>query len=101
MIRGLGEKLKEERMRLRLTQVQLARRLGVDASTISLYETGGTTPPSDVLVKLAAIFDVSLDYLMNLEKKRTLCVEGLENHQIDALKVMAQELRAYNELKNK
>jgi transcriptional regulator with XRE-family HTH domain len=52
--------LREERG---LSQRALAKHLEVSSSTIAKYEAGVHTPPLAVLVRLAAILDVSLDQL--------------------------------------
>jgi transcriptional regulator with XRE-family HTH domain len=52
--------LREERG---LSQRALAQHLHVSSSTIAKYEAGVHTPPLSVLVRLAAILDVSLDQL--------------------------------------
>jgi transcriptional regulator with XRE-family HTH domain len=52
--------LREERG---LSQRALAQHLQVSSSTIAKYEAGVHTPPLAVLVRLAAILDVSLDQL--------------------------------------
>lgn len=101
MVYGMGEKIRAERNRMRLTQTQLATRIGVERTMVSLYESGGSTPPSDVLAKLAAALQVSADYLLGLSKQQTMNVDGLENHQVDVLKALANELRDANRYKNR
>lgn len=50
--------------RYRRNRVALAEQAHVSPSAISQYVCGRATPSLDVLVKLAEIFDVSLDYLV-------------------------------------
>ena len=47
-------------------QSDMARRLWVSQSTYSGYETGKIQVPVDTLLKLADIYDVSMDYLVGL-----------------------------------
>ncbi|HCH92729.1 MAG TPA: XRE family transcriptional regulator [Clostridiales bacterium] len=47
-----------------LSQVGLAKELGVDCSTIAKYETGDRLPDVVMLCKLASFFGVSTDYLL-------------------------------------
>ena len=51
-------------------QSDMARRLGVSQSTSSGYETGKIQVPVDTLLKLADIYDVSMDYLMGRTDER-------------------------------
>lgn len=52
----MGEKIKERREAAGMSQKQLAAMIGVDASTISLWENDLTNPKMGNLVKLAEIF---------------------------------------------
>jgi len=56
--------LKELRIKMDLTQKQIADSLKIDRSTYSYYESGKTCPPLDSLKRLAMIFSVSLDDLL-------------------------------------
>lgn len=58
-----SERIKEERKRRKLTQEDIAEQLGITRSAYTLYETGKTQPSLETAVKLADIFQVSLDYL--------------------------------------
>lgn len=61
-------KLKELRQNNRWSQGQLAKKLDVDPQRISRYERGLITPTTEVIVKIASVFGVSLDYLLREEK---------------------------------
>jgi len=56
-------KLREIRKRRRLTQMELARRAGLDQSQISKIERGLINPSLRTVVHLARILDVTLDEL--------------------------------------
>ena len=47
-----------------LTQVNLAKMLGCSQTTYSRYETGYMSVPNDILIKLADIYNVSVDYIL-------------------------------------
>lgn len=57
-------KIKEQRVQLRLSQAELAKRVGVSRSTIAMWETGGSQPDNDALRRIADILGVSTDYLL-------------------------------------
>ncbi len=67
-----NERLRELREEHDLTQSQLAHKLGLNYKTIYRYENGICEPNLSILVKLAKMYDVSIDYLCNLSdiKKR-------------------------------
>jgi transcriptional regulator with XRE-family HTH domain len=91
-----GEKLKNLRKGLNLTQQQLAERVGVAKSVISYYESGDRYPSYDVLCKLARTFHVTTDYLLDVEKKRILDVSDLLEDDIAVLQTVADALRNKN-----
>lgn len=61
----LGDRIKELRTELGLSQTELAQRVGTgDARQISRYENGRITPSLDAIARIAQALDVSLDYLV-------------------------------------
>lgn len=58
-----GAKLKTCRKSRGLTQKVTAQRIGVSHRAYQHYETGDRTPPLETLIKLAEIFDTTLDEL--------------------------------------
>lgn len=46
------------------SQAELARRIGVSASAIGMYEQGRREPSLDIVVQLARVFGVTTDYLL-------------------------------------
>lgn len=55
------------RERTGLTQKEVAEKLGIDQSAVSLWETGKTSPRIAVLIKLAELYHCSLDELLTQE----------------------------------
>ena len=60
----LGEKIKEYRKLMKLSQSQLAQKLFVSYQAISNWERGITPPDLDNLCKLSELFGVSVDELL-------------------------------------
>ena len=52
------------RKELKLTQYQLAEKLGFSRGQIGNYEQGTREPDQETLLKISNFFDVSLDYLL-------------------------------------
>ncbi|OAS19286.1 helix-turn-helix domain-containing protein [Paenibacillus oryzisoli] len=61
----LGSRLKEAREKKRLTQVQVAEKLGISNGTLSGYERNYRDPDTSTLSELSKIYEVSIDYLTN------------------------------------
>lgn len=62
----LGEKIAALRREKKMRQEDLARLLGVSRQTISNYEKGERHPDPQMLSRLAKLFSVSSDYLLDL-----------------------------------
>jgi transcriptional regulator with XRE-family HTH domain len=65
----IGDKIKELRSARNITQADLANMIGVTPSAVSSYETIERQPSYDVLIKLAACFNVSTDFLLGFNKR--------------------------------
>jgi len=57
-------KIKETRMRIKMSQKDLAKAMGVSQPTVSDWESGRKVPSGKNAVKLSQIFGESLDYLI-------------------------------------
>lgn len=67
----LGKRIELERTRLGLNQIELAKKLNLSSSaSISQYESGDRMPSDDIKLKMAEIFDCSVDYLLGKTDSR-------------------------------
>lgn len=64
-----GEKVADARAKKGISQSELARRVGVSQKMISVMEDGFKAPGLALAKEIALQLDVSLDYLVGLEKK--------------------------------
>ncbi len=90
---NMGDKLKSLRIEKKLTQKQVAERIGLAISAVSSYESGSRYPSYDVLVRLAHIFHVSTDYLLGMTDKRNIDVTGLADDEIEIVSQLVEMLR--------
>lgn len=63
------ERLTKLRKNTKLTQGELAKKLGIPRTTYSNYENGNRQPDYETLLKIAEFFDVSTDYLIGAKPK--------------------------------
>lgn len=63
---NISDRLKELRSNKGVDQNEVARYLGIERSTYSKYETGGSRAYIDRLIKLSEYFNVSTDYLLGI-----------------------------------
>lgn len=61
---NIGEKIKEKRSSMNLTQQELAAQLNVSRSTVSNWEVGRNYPDIEMIVNISNLLDVSLDVLL-------------------------------------
>lgn len=59
--------IKKYRLSINLTQVQLARRLGVTQSSVAMWETGKAMPRASMLVEMGKLFGVTIEQLLGEE----------------------------------
>ncbi|AJE12370.1 XRE family transcriptional regulator [Clostridium botulinum] len=86
-----GDRLRELREEKQLTQEELGKLLNVSRQAVSSYEKGENEPTIDALVKIANIFNVSLDYLLGRTKERyNLNLKDKKNKELllDLIKVI-------------
>lgn len=61
----IGDRIKELRLKKKLTQADLAKLVGLTYIQIGRYEKQKSNPSSDVLQRLAEALETSTDFLMN------------------------------------
>ena len=66
----MSNHLKIERIRLDVTQKELAYMVGVSQQTICKWETEIASCPAEKLIELIKIFGCSVDYLIGLVDER-------------------------------
>jgi len=77
--------LREEKL---MTQVRLSIELEVSQETISAYEIGKHYPSVKSLLRMAELFNASIDYIMGLSSVRKLMEEKeLSNDEVSLISV--------------
>lgn len=95
----INERLKKLRKDFNINQVTLAKELGVSKQCVSNWENDNILPSIEMLIKISKYFNVSTDYLLGLEPKKTLDVSKLSNTQIAHLKLLIDDLIESNLIK--
>lgn len=90
---AFSEKLKTLRMSHRLSQRELAERVGVGKSQISYYENGERFPSADVLIKLSDVFRVTTDYLLGISREKIINLSDLSDEEIAVVTAVADAIR--------
>ena len=67
---NFGKRLRELRTQNRLSQEELAKKLGVTAQAVSKWEHGRSTPDFEAIVPMAKLFHITTDRLLGYEGPR-------------------------------
>ena len=97
MIETLGSRLRQLRDDKHLQQEQVANLIGVNKSTISLYENDMRQPSYETLVRLATLYRVSTDYLLGCASARMIDVSGLTADEVAAINQIVTMMTAKNQ----
>lgn len=89
----LGNRIKILREAYQISQVQLAQALHISKQSVSNWENDNILPSIEMLVKIAAFFSVSTDYLLELDDRRLLDVSGLSESEIAHLQLIIQDIK--------
>jgi len=89
----LGVRLQQLRMDRNMSQSELGKALNRSKSVISAYENDLRIPPLEVLTEIALIFNVSLDYLVGIDKIEMVSVEGLNDRQKEIIHSLIHEFQ--------
>lgn len=70
MKKSLGEELKENRLRCKMTQEFVSETLGVSRQAVSKWENGTSDPSTSNLLALAKLYGISVEELLNSIKNK-------------------------------
>lgn len=88
-----GLRLKELREAKKLSQTDVAARLSVVPSTISGYESNTITPSLEQFTRLAILYNTSLDYMMGLDNRTCVYLDGLNKEQQQTILEIVNRLK--------
>ena len=70
MAETLGDRIRMHRARLRLSQTELGKRVGLSTNSMSALESGHVDPKASRLKAIAQVLGVSTDYLLGLKEEQ-------------------------------
>lgn len=72
---NLGEQLRSLRRENKLSQKDLAQKLGCTKSSISMYENNRRRPSIEMLIELAKIYRIDMNQLLQWQEEETFSSE--------------------------
>lgn len=76
-------KFKNLRKRMGWLQADVANKLGVSPSTVGMYEQGRSQPDTEMLTKIANLFGVTTDYLLDHDDTSTSLSNATEDKELN------------------
>jgi len=92
----LGERIKKLRNSKKMTLSVMAERIGVTISAVAAYENGTRTPSVDVLIKIAKLFNMTIDHLLGYANKDLIDISGLTPTQREIIQNMILVYKKFN-----
>lgn len=89
-----GDIVKKLRKSYGLSQVELAKRLNVTKQAISNWENNNILPSIDMLIRISDFFSVSCDFLLEMDHRNYIQVDGLTLEQISHVQQIINDIRA-------
>lgn len=93
MNKMIGQRIKQRRKELKLTQVQIKDLCGISNGNLSELENGNRLPSAGALIALSKVLNVSIDWILTGENP--LCdisneiLSPLENEYLNAFRKLA------------
>ena len=88
----LNERIRQLREAKNLTQVQLAAKLSVTKQSVSNWENNYIHPSVEMVMAIADVFGVTVDYLLERTDKQQICVDGLTDEQIQHINAIIKDI---------
>lgn len=90
----LGKRLKEARLKTKLTQIEAAKKLGISNGTLSGYERDYRDPDTAILERMASLYEVTTDYLLGISEQKDPVHRdaGISDSDYDSLSAYQKEV---------
>lgn len=87
-------RIRELRQARGMSQVELARKLGVTKQSVSNWENDNIQPSVEMLVRLAQCLCVTTDSLLDMDDRTFLEVTGLSETEIAHIQQIIEDMKA-------
>ncbi len=90
----LNENIKKYRLALGISQVELAKKLGVTKQCLSNWENDNVQPSVEMLIRLSSFFAVSTDTLLGLDERTEISLARLTEEEAAHIRAIVACLAA-------
>ena len=84
----ISERIRMLREQFNYSQADLAEKPGIARTSVLAWENQTSLPTLKHIVAMAKLFHVTTDYLLEVENKRTLSLDGLDDEEISLICAM-------------
>lgn len=92
----LGKVIRELRTEFEISQIQLAKALGVSKQSVSNWENENILPSIEMLARIAKYFGVTCDYLLEMDERSLIDVTGITPQQRALVQKLVLEFQKNN-----
>lgn len=93
----IGERIKNVRELNGFTQSSLAKKLGISRSAVNAWELGISVPSAQYLIALSKLFNISSDYLLELNSKETVDISSLTDEEKQIIYYLLSYYKKYGD----
>ena len=90
---NLNENIRRLRTVKGISQVEFAKALSVTKQCVSNWENDNIQPSIEMLMKIAAFFSVSTDFLLGIHNENVVFVDGLSDNEISHIRAVVKDLQ--------
>lgn len=83
---SFGKRVRQTRIQAQISQVNLAQKIGVAKSSLSLYESDKREPSIQTIRNIAKALETSADYLLGLEEEPSFSLSEFEKQLVTAFR---------------
>lgn len=88
----LSQRIREARTARGMSQVELARRVGISKQSLSNWENGNILPSVEMLTRLAWHLNITTDYLLGVDDRMYIEVTHLNATQIAHIQLIVNDI---------
>lgn len=88
-----SERLAEVRRANKLSQIEVATKLNVTKQSVANWENGNVMPSIDMLIKISTEFNVSADFLLELNNRKFIDVTSLSLEETAHIQSIINDLK--------
>lgn len=92
----ISKNIKHLREQKKLSQADLAKKLGITRSSVNAWEQGISVPSTQYIIELSELFNVSTDFLLGVKSTSSISLDNLTDEDAIVVHKIVDHLRSKN-----